>query len=534
METSPAGLFRHADNERVRLPDKQFDIIRYFVENAGETLTKDVLMEKFFGGGIVEENNLNQAVSAIRKILSESPGENKYIQTVPGIGYRFVARVDVLDGSESPAAAGTASHELPATAVDEGALPTGPVAGQAPAITQPTGADVPDETGHAGEPPERPALSADSSAGPRSAPFDDAAVGGAETETEAAPAAELSGLPRTPSDDTRHQRGLEGARGVAASIRHDPVTNREGGVAFERWLSNPLSAVLLFCIAGAVIASAAQLPDYKRAMRYGGGAQGVAILIMLLASFFIRAKVFRRSEECDEADVVSAGFKSKAEFEKVRNDLAGDLRKFVWWWRALLLSWVPLYLFYALEGYEVHRLVFNLINTLLIATCYYILNKNEEKQDEHIAGWFVNFVMLVIIIVPLAVLLLNKQWDDANILAGVAAGITMALFVGRLQSRFLGPRFGVVYLLYSYTAIQPLVLYIDLNPGWGWIILDFALLLKCLLYLYIAWLLQSGLLLFYFASVRRADETLLRQREAFSKLLQDPRKHNFGQRAETD
>ena len=96
----------------------------------------------------------------------------------------------------------------------------------------------------------------------------------------------------------------------------------------------------------------------------------------------------------------------------------------------------------------------------------------------------------------------------------------MALFVGRLQSKFLGPRFWILYLLYSYTAIQPLVLYIEKHPGWGVIVLDFALFLKCLLYLYMTWLFQSGLLLFYFARMERTYRAVRAQRKAFQGLLE--------------
>ena len=107
----------------------------------------------------------------------------------------------------------------------------------------------------------------------------------------------------------------------------------------------------------------------------------------------------------------------------------------------------------------------------------------------------------------------------ATLTSGVAGAIAMALLVGRLQSKFLGPRLWLLIALYSYTAIQPLFLYLEKNDIWAVVLIDFALILKCLLYLYTAWLFQSGDLLFYFARVRRIYRTVPEQRKAFRKLL---------------
>ena len=64
-----------------------------------------------------------------------------------------------------------------------------------------------------------------------------------------------------------------------------------------------------------------------------------------------------------------------------------------------------------------------------------------------------------------------------------------------------------------------MVLYFQQHPRWGIVILDFALILKSLLYLYVTWLLQSGLLLFYFARMKRTSARVVKQRLAFRKLL---------------
>lgn len=81
------------DGEAIPLTPKVFDTLLYLVEHHGTVLDKDELMRAIWPHTAVEENNLNQSVSALRRVLGESPGENRYIATVPGHGYRFVADV---------------------------------------------------------------------------------------------------------------------------------------------------------------------------------------------------------------------------------------------------------------------------------------------------------------------------------------------------------------------------------------------------------------------------------------------------------
>ena len=74
-----------------------FETLLYFVEHAGETLDKDVLLRSIWPGVIVEENSLTQNVSTLRQMLGEARGDNRYIATVARRGYRFVAKVTRSD-----------------------------------------------------------------------------------------------------------------------------------------------------------------------------------------------------------------------------------------------------------------------------------------------------------------------------------------------------------------------------------------------------------------------------------------------------
>src|SRR4030095_12147167 len=63
----------------------------------GRVLSKEELMEQVWPDAFVDENNLPRNISSLRKALGEGPAEHKYIVTLPGQGYRFVAEVRELE-----------------------------------------------------------------------------------------------------------------------------------------------------------------------------------------------------------------------------------------------------------------------------------------------------------------------------------------------------------------------------------------------------------------------------------------------------
>ncbi|MDT5157780.1 MAG: hypothetical protein QOH51_2137 [Acidobacteriota bacterium] len=80
-------------DEAVPLSPKVFDTLLVLVENGGRVVDKDELMDTVWPDTAVEENNLTQNVSAIRKALGERRDEHRFVVTVPGRGYSFVAEV---------------------------------------------------------------------------------------------------------------------------------------------------------------------------------------------------------------------------------------------------------------------------------------------------------------------------------------------------------------------------------------------------------------------------------------------------------
>ena len=89
------------DGEPVPLPPQAFDLLRLLVESAGHLKSRDELIEALWPTTVVEDNSLPWYVSAVRKALGDDSGEPRYIGTVRGRGYRFIAPVQVEDAGRS-------------------------------------------------------------------------------------------------------------------------------------------------------------------------------------------------------------------------------------------------------------------------------------------------------------------------------------------------------------------------------------------------------------------------------------------------
>lgn len=102
LKTAERVLLR--ENEPVPLTPKVFDILVTLVEHGGQVVAKDDLMKRVWPNTFVEEGNLTQNISLLRKALGESPGGVQFIETVPRRGYRFVADTNQSwsDGVETP------------------------------------------------------------------------------------------------------------------------------------------------------------------------------------------------------------------------------------------------------------------------------------------------------------------------------------------------------------------------------------------------------------------------------------------------
>jgi len=82
------------DGADVPLTSKSFDTLLFLIRHSGSTVTKTELMNAVWSDSAVEENNLTQQISALRRALGERPRDHRFIVTVPGRGYSFVAKLD--------------------------------------------------------------------------------------------------------------------------------------------------------------------------------------------------------------------------------------------------------------------------------------------------------------------------------------------------------------------------------------------------------------------------------------------------------
>ena len=112
LDVRERRLSRGCDVIPLRL--KVFDTLRVLVENAGRLVTKQELLDTVWPETTVEENNLNHNVSVLRKALGERATGQQYIETVPRVGYRFVAPVEaaVPQTAASVASAAKARQEI--------------------------------------------------------------------------------------------------------------------------------------------------------------------------------------------------------------------------------------------------------------------------------------------------------------------------------------------------------------------------------------------------------------------------------------
>jgi pimeloyl-ACP methyl ester carboxylesterase len=81
----------------VPLRAKAFDTLCAVVENGGHLMTKDQLIQRVWRGTFVEDSSLSQSVMLIRKALGDDDDGARYVETVPGRGYRFAATVTRAD-----------------------------------------------------------------------------------------------------------------------------------------------------------------------------------------------------------------------------------------------------------------------------------------------------------------------------------------------------------------------------------------------------------------------------------------------------
>lgn len=104
------------DDQPVPLPSRAFDTLVFLLEHPGVLHDKRTLMKAVWPDVVVEENSLNQNIMLLRRALGEQPGENRFIATVPGRGFQFVAAVSRVEEPSPEVAAPSAPSPRPSRA----------------------------------------------------------------------------------------------------------------------------------------------------------------------------------------------------------------------------------------------------------------------------------------------------------------------------------------------------------------------------------------------------------------------------------
>ncbi|MEP7147524.1 MAG: winged helix-turn-helix domain-containing protein [Acidobacteriota bacterium] len=112
LDRAHRKLYR--SGEPVQLYAKALDLLEFLVEHNGRVVSKNEIFEKVWPDQFVEEANLSVQISALRKGLGEKKDEPRFLITVPGVGYKFIAsdlRTETSEPNIQPASLGETSSE---------------------------------------------------------------------------------------------------------------------------------------------------------------------------------------------------------------------------------------------------------------------------------------------------------------------------------------------------------------------------------------------------------------------------------------
>lgn len=229
--------------------------------------------------------------------------------------------------------------------------------------------------------------------------------------------------------------------------------------------------------------------------------------------------------------------------------------QFVQAWKRVWLFWILLYAaFAAISSWEVSRIAANepttgwlpwdlamaaenLLSNLVTAAlimCYIVVSRKTVDLGDSRESLPWKYALLAVMVIAAAEVLARLgvsagvgQWlgglpSVVKWITALASGLTLALFVGRLDSKLIRPPVVVVTLLYLYAVMQTGWIKFEESRATMALLTNAALFLKTLLFVFVAWLLRSGILLFYLDRVAKIYEGVHTERAAFLHELEAP------------
>jgi adenylate cyclase len=102
LDTMRRVLTSRVDGRSVEITARVMDALIRLVERSGQLIEKRALIEALWPNVVVEDGNLTQTIHTLRRVLGEQAGDHRYIATVPGRGYQFVAEVRTRAAAGAP------------------------------------------------------------------------------------------------------------------------------------------------------------------------------------------------------------------------------------------------------------------------------------------------------------------------------------------------------------------------------------------------------------------------------------------------
>ena len=102
FQVSPAARKLRKDSVLIHLPPQLFRILSMLLHEPGEIVTREEIRQRLWSPGIFVdfEHNLNSAIKKLRTALGDSGQTPRYIETIPRVGYRFIAPVETAGVQE--------------------------------------------------------------------------------------------------------------------------------------------------------------------------------------------------------------------------------------------------------------------------------------------------------------------------------------------------------------------------------------------------------------------------------------------------
>jgi len=108
---------------RIRLPSQPFCILSILLEKPGQVITREEMQQRLWSSDtfVDFEHSLNSAIKKLRHALGDSPENSRYVETVPRVGYRFIAPVEQVSATANVDVSLVADRSAESAATVDGA-----------------------------------------------------------------------------------------------------------------------------------------------------------------------------------------------------------------------------------------------------------------------------------------------------------------------------------------------------------------------------------------------------------------------------